>query len=70
LLKSAQESAPRYEKYSHAQHADVYRVHLPSEVGLALLKEMLEAAPRGLRKKLSMPQPPSSLLFFAPRKIS
>ena len=70
LLKSAQESAPRYEKYSHAQHADVYRLHLSPEVGLALPKEMLKAAPRGLRKKLSLPLRPSSLLFFAPRKES
>jgi hypothetical protein len=70
LLKSAQESVPRYEKHSHAQHADVYRIHLPPEAGIALLKEMLEAAPRGLRKKLSRPQPPAALLFFAPRKNS
>jgi hypothetical protein len=70
LLKSAQEFAPRYEKYSHAQHADVYRIHLPPEAGIALLKQMLEAAPRGLRKKLSMPRPPAALLFFAPRKNS
>jgi hypothetical protein len=68
LLKSAQESAPRYERYSHAQHADVYRLHLSPEDGLALSKEMLDAAPRVLRKKLWMPQPPSALLFFAPRK--
>ena len=70
LLKSAQEFAPRYEKYSHAQHADVYRLHLLPEAGLALLKEVLDAAPRGLRKKLSVPQPPSSFLFFAQRKNS
>jgi hypothetical protein len=70
LLKSAQESALHYEKYSHAQHADVYRLHLLPEAGLTLLKEMLEAAPRILRKKLSMPQPPAALLFFAPRKNS
>jgi hypothetical protein len=70
LLRSAQESAPRYEKYSHAQHADVYRLHLLPQAALSLLKEMLHSAPRALRKKLALPQPPSSLLLFAPRKNS
>jgi hypothetical protein len=70
LLKSTQESTPRYEKYSHAQHADIYRLHLLPEAALSLLEEILEAAPRILRKKLSMSQSPSSLLFFAPRKNS
>jgi hypothetical protein len=70
LLDSAKETAPRYEKYSHAQHADVYRLPVPPQAGLALLKELLKAAPRVLRKKLAMPHPPSSLLFFAPRRNS
>jgi len=70
LLNSTQASAPRYEKYSHAHHADVYRVHLPPEAALGLLRELLDAAPRVLRRKLSLPQPPSSLLYFLPRKNS
>jgi hypothetical protein len=68
LLNSAKDSAPRYEKYSHAQRADVYRLSLSPEGGLALFKELLEAAPRALRKKLAISHPPSSLLFFVSRK--
>jgi len=70
LLGSAQDSAPHYDKYSHAHHADMYRVHLPQEIRLTLWKKMLDAGPRSLRRKLNLPQPPSSLLFFAPRKNS
>lgn len=67
LLDAAREFEPRYEKYSHAHHADIYRLNLPFAAAAALLKKTLEAAPRVLRKKLASPQPPSSLLFFAPR---
>src|SRR6266404_793094 len=31
LLGAARESAPRYEKYSHAQRGDVYRLHVSAE---------------------------------------
>ncbi len=67
LLTAAKVSTPRYEKYSHAEHADIYRVHLPSEMAASLLKQLLDAAPRGLRKKLAALQPPAALLFFIPR---
>ena len=67
LLKAAHDSAPRYEKYSHAERADVYRMHLTAETAAPLLKEMLDASPRGLRKKLAALQPPAALLFFLPR---
>jgi hypothetical protein len=70
LLRAANEPAPRYEKYSHAHHADVYLLHLPIEMSHSLLKSLLEAAPRVLRKKLTLPHPPSSLLFLLPRKDS
>lgn len=70
LLKAARESTPRYEKYSHSLRADIYHLHLPAETGGALLKEALDAAPRALRKKLAGLQPPSTLLFFAPRAHS
>ena len=70
LLKAAQDSTPRYEKYSHAQRADVYRVHLSFEVAASLLKQVMAASPRGLRKKLSALQPPAAILFFIPRTNS
>jgi len=67
LLKAARGSTPRYEKYSHSHRADIYRLHIPPETGVLLIKELLDAAPRELRKKLAGPQLPSALLFFAPR---
>jgi len=70
LLKAAQDSTPRYEKYSHAERADVYRVHLPFEIAASLLKQILDASPRVLRKKLAPLQPPAALLFFIPRTNS
>jgi len=70
LLKAAQDSTPRYEKYSHAERADVYRVHLPFEMAASLLKQILDASPRILRKKLAPLQPPAALLFFSPRTNS
>jgi hypothetical protein len=70
LLKAAQDSTPRYEKYSHAERADVYRVHLSFEIAASLLRQILHASPRVLRKKLSALQPPAALLFFIPRTNS
>ncbi len=70
LLKAAQDSSPRYEKYSHAERADVYRVHLSFEMAASLLKQILDASPRVLRKKLAALQPPAALLFFSPRTSS
>ena len=67
LLGAARESAPRYEKYSHALRGDVYRLHLSPEAGLALQKEMLDSAPRVLRKKFAGIQPPAVLSFLIPR---
>jgi hypothetical protein len=67
LLGAARESAPRYEKYSHAQRGDVYRLHLSPEAALAVRKELLDSAPRVLRKKLVGIQIPAALLFFIPR---
>lgn len=67
LLNAARASAPRYEKYSHAHRADLYRLHLAPEAALALRNVTFDAAPRALRKKLAGLQPPSALLFFVPR---
>jgi hypothetical protein len=70
LLKAAQDSTPRYEKYSHAERADIYRVHLPFETAASLLKQTLDASPRALRKKLAALLPPAAILFFVPRTNS
>ena len=70
LLQAAQDSTPRYEKYSHAERADIYRVHLSFEMAASLLKQILDASPRVLRKKLAALQPPAALLFFIPRTTS
>ena len=70
LLKAAQYSTPRYEKYSYAERADVYRVHLSFAMGASLLKQVMAASPRGLRKKLAALQPPAAILFFIPRTNS
>jgi hypothetical protein len=70
LLKAAQDSTPRYDKYSYAERADVYRVHLSFEMAALLLKQVLAASPRSLRKKLSALHPPAAILFFSPRTNS
>jgi hypothetical protein len=70
LLEAGQHSVPSYEKYSHAERADVYCVHVPVEVAASLLKQIQDAARRVLRKKLAALQPPAAILFFAPRTNS
>ncbi len=70
LLKAAQDSAPRYEKYSYAERADVYRVHISFEIAASLLKQIVAASPRSLRKKLLALHPPVAILFFIPRTNS
>ena len=70
LLTAARDSTPRYERYSHAERADVYRLNLPFEVAASFLKQMLDASPRALRKRLAAMQPPAAILFFIPRANS
>ncbi len=68
LLKAAQDSTPRYEHYSHAERADVYRVHLSAEKAASLLSEALKASPRSLRKKFAALLPPAAIQYFVLRK--
>jgi hypothetical protein len=70
LLAAAKDSPPRYEKYSHTDRADVYRVYLSPQTAVSLQNELLEVAPRNLRRKLASLKPPASLLFFIPRAHS
>jgi hypothetical protein len=68
LLDVSKGSNPRYEKYSHAERADVYRAHLSPEMAALFRKQLLDAAPRALRKKLAALQPPSAILFLVLRQ--
>jgi hypothetical protein len=70
LLAAAENSTPRYENYSHAERADVYRVHLSPETAASLISAALKASPRSLRKKLAVLRPPAAIQFFVPRKDS
>jgi hypothetical protein len=70
FLAAAKDSSPRYEKYSHADRADIYRAHLSPETAASFMKHSLAAAPRALRKKLAALQPPAAILFFIPRTKS
>jgi hypothetical protein len=67
---TAKGEVPHYERYSHADRADLYRLHLSCDRASALLKQMMEASPRSLRKKLAALQPPAAILFFSPRTNS
>ena len=67
LVRCARESAARYEKYSHARKADLYRITLPFENGQSLLTAMLESAPRGLRYRWTTLRPPAVIVFVCPR---
>jgi hypothetical protein len=67
LLQVAAEDAPRYEKYSHARHADLFRLTLPFDRAQLLLAAMLDAAPRGLRHRWNTLRPPAALTFICPR---
>ncbi|HEY6269855.1 MAG TPA: hypothetical protein VIX11_16265 [Candidatus Acidoferrum sp.] len=70
LLGAAKDSSPRYEKYSHAERAEVYRLQLSFEAATTLLKQAAAASSRGLRKRFAALQPPAAFLFFIPRTKS
>ena len=67
LASFAGSASPRYEKYSHARRADLFRLVLPHDRARQLLDAMLEAAPRALRHRWSTLQPPAALTFVCPR---
>ena len=70
LFTTAKGSSPRYEKYSHADRADIYRLHLTPDKAASLIQQLQDASPRSLRKKLAALQPPAAILFFSPRANS
>lgn len=67
LLNLAQASPPHYERYSHARHADLFRITLNAEQGQHLLDSLLEAAPHALHHRWSTWRPPAALRFVCPR---
>ena len=67
LVNFASAASPRYEKYSHARRADLFRLVLPPDSAHQLLSSMLEAAPRALRHRWSTLRPPAALTFVLPR---
>ena len=66
FLQLAAVSQPHYEKYSHARHADLFRLTLPYDHAQQLLAALLDAAPRGLRHRWSALRPPSAITFICP----
>jgi hypothetical protein len=68
LLESAREFPARYEKYSHARKADLFRASMPYEKGQELLRAMRAAAPGGLRHRWSTLRPPTLVTFICPRE--
>lgn len=68
LTNFASGKTPRYEKYAHARHADLFRLSLPFDQAQQLLAALLAAAPRKLKYRWSTLRPPAALTFVCPRK--
>jgi hypothetical protein len=68
LMDLAAANTPRYEKYSHARRADLFRLTLSFDHAQQLLAAMLDAAPRPLRRRWSTLRPPAALTFVLPRR--
>ena len=67
LVRLARAVPPRYEKYSHARHADLFRLTLPHDQAEQFLAALLDAAPRALRHRWSTLRPPAAITFVCPR---
>lgn len=67
LLQNIASHPARYEKYSHARRADLFRVSLPYDGAQQLVAALLEAAPRTLRHRWSNLKPPATITFVIPR---
>jgi hypothetical protein len=67
LLQNTSSHPARYEKYSHARRADLFRISLPYDDAQRLLAALLEAAPRHLRHRWSNLRPPAAITFVCPR---
>jgi hypothetical protein len=67
LLQNIASHTARYEKYSHARRADLFRIPLPYDHAQQLLAAILAAAPRSLRHRWSTLRPPAMITFVIPR---
>ena len=67
LVQLAATDKPRYDKYSHARRADLFRLTLPYDRAQQFLAALLEAAPRGLRHRWAQVRPPAAITFVCPR---
>jgi hypothetical protein len=67
LTKLTASDPPRYEKYSHARRADLFRLTLPYDRAQQLLAAVLESAPRAFRHRWATLRPPSAITFVCPR---
>src|ERR1700676_2672674 len=63
LMQAAPGLAPRYEKYSHARKADLFRSALPYEDSRTLLNSMLASAPRRVRRSWRSLRSPAAVTF-------
>jgi len=67
LLQNISSHPARYEKYSHARRADLFRISLPYEGAQQLVAALLEAAPHPLRHRWSNLRPPGSVTLVCLR---
>jgi hypothetical protein len=67
LLQNAASHTGRYERYSHARRADLFRISLPYDQAQQIIAALLEAAPRSLRHHWSTLSPPAAITFVCPR---
>jgi hypothetical protein len=67
VLEQAKAQPLRYEKYSHARKADLFRLSLPYDKSQQLLRSMLQNAPRSLGNRWSTLRPPAAIIFICPR---
>jgi hypothetical protein len=67
LLEQASAQPLRYEKYSHARKADLFRLSLPYNKSQQLLSAMLQSAPRNLYNRWATLRPPAAIIFICPR---
>lgn len=67
LLEIAVNGNTVYLAYSYGRHADIYRLDLDSEIGLAISQAAEHFAPRNLRGALRALDMTASILFVCPR---
>jgi len=67
LLAAATDRKPRYDSYSYAHKADLYRISLSYDQGAHLLAALIAVAPTPLRRAWRSFRPPSIVTFVCPR---